>query len=81
MIFIYVAPVSSLFLYFFKILIFWVVTAAGRGGDEGGKGQKIIHNDKKFCLSPSIFQEPYIIRSLFVVQQYKMIFSRIFFIF
>ena len=45
--------------------VFWVV--------RGVKGQKIVQNDKKFCLSHSIFQEPYIMRSSFMVHKYKII--------
>ena len=37
----------------FKISIFWVV--------RGLKGQKMTQSDKKFCLSHSVSQEPYII--------------------
>ena len=45
--------ISRYFFQFFKILIFRV--------DRGVKGQKMAQNDKKFCLSHLIFQEPYII--------------------
>ena len=38
---------------FFQILIFWVA--------RGVKSQKLAQNEKKFCLSHSISQEPYII--------------------
>ena len=38
---------------FFKILIFQVVS--------GAKGQKMVQNDKKYCQSCLISQEPYII--------------------
>ena len=41
--------------FFFTILIFWLVRRV--------KGQKIVQNTKKFCLSCSISQEPYIIWS------------------
>ena len=62
------------FFHFFRILIFRVVW--------GEKGQKIVQNDKKFCLSPSISQEPYILWFSFVVHKCKMIMSPgIFFIF
>ena len=53
--------VSSFFFLFFKILIFQVVS--------GVKGQKLAKNDKQFCLSRSISQEPYIIWSSFVVHK------------
>ena len=39
------------------------------------KGQTIAQNDKKFCLSRSISQEPYIIWSSFVVHKCKVIIS------
>ena len=63
------------FCSFFKILIFW--------GVSGVKGQKIVQNDKKICLSCSISQEPYIIWWLsFLVRKCKMIISPgVFFIF
>ena len=38
------------FFYFFKILIF--------GVHRGVKGQKMVQNDKKLCLSCSISEEP-----------------------
>ena len=41
-----------MFFDFFKILISWVHRRV--------KGQKALQNDKKFCLSHSISQEPYI---------------------
>ena len=47
------AHISSNFFHFFKILIFWVVRVV--------KGKKMAQNDKKFCLSHSISQEPYIL--------------------
>ena len=52
---------------FFKILIFQVF----RGG--GIKGQEMVQNDKKFCLSHSISQEPYFIWLWFLVHSCKMI--------
>ena len=58
---------------FFKILIFWVV--------RGVKGQKMVQNDKKFCLLHLMFQEPHIICSWFMVHMCKRIISSgIFFI-
>ena len=64
----------SVFLNFFKILIFRVF--------RGIKGQKIVQNDKKFCLSCSVSQEPYIIWLSFMVHLCKMIISPVvFFIF
>ena len=58
---------SGSFSIFFKILIFWV--------HSGVKGQKMVWNDKKLCLSHSISQEPYIIWLSLVVQMCKMIMS------
>ena len=46
---------------------------------RGVKGQKIVQNDKKFCLLPSVSQEPYIIWSSFVVCKCKMVISSGFF--
>ena len=43
---------SRRFFHFFKILILWVV--------RGEEGQKMAQNEKNFCLSGSISQEPYI---------------------
>ena len=65
MIFIYGAhewndDISRHFLHFFKILTFWVVRRV--------KQQKIIQNKKKFCLSQSISQEPYIIMFIYGTQ-------------
>ena len=59
--------VSRGLFHFFKILIFWVV--------RGVKGQKTVQNNKKFCLSCSIFQEPYIIWLSFMVFLCKIIIS------
>ena len=56
-----------IFFHFFKILIFQAV--------KGVKGQKMLQNDKKFCLSHSISQEPYIIWLSFMVHMCKMIIS------
>ena len=53
--------------FFFLILIFQVV--------RGIKGQKMVQNDKKFCLSRFISQEPYIIWLSCMVQMCKMIIS------
>ena len=39
------------FFHFFKILISWVV--------RGVKGQNMAQNDKKFCPSHLVYQEPY----------------------
>ena len=44
--------ISRLFFHFFKVLISRVVS-----GGRGLKWQKMVQNDKKLCLSPSIFQE------------------------
>ena len=55
------------FFHFSKILIFQVVS--------GVKGQKMAQNDKKFCLSHFILQEPYIIWLSFMVHLCKMMIS------
>ena len=54
---------------FFQILIFCVV--------RGVKSQKMAQNEKKFCLSHSISQEPYIIWLWFLVHIF--IFSKFWF--
>ena len=56
--------------HFFKMLFLWVV-----------KGQKMVQNDKKFCLLCWVSQEPYLIWLLFMVYMCKMIFLGIFFFF
>ena len=61
----------GVFFQFFKILIFWVV--------RGVKGQKTIQNDKKFCVSSFISQEPYIIWLSFMVHLCKMTISSVVF--
>ena len=53
------------FFFFFEIFIFWVV--------RGVKVQKMVQNDKKFCLLHSVSQEPYIIWLSFMVHLCKMI--------
>ena len=63
---------STHFFYFFKILIFQVVW--------GIKGLKMIQNDKKFCLTCSMSQEPYIIWLSCMVHMCKMIISPVGFI-
>ena len=66
--------ISRYFFIFFKILIFWVV--------RGVKGQKMVENDNKICLSHLISQEPYIIWLSFIVHMCKMIiYPGVFFIF
>ena len=65
--------ISSCFFLFFKILIFQVV--------RGVKGQKMIQDDKTFCPSSSISQEPYIMLLSFMVHLCKMISLAVFFIF
>ena len=49
------------------MLVFWV--------HRGIKGQKTVQNDKKFCLSCSISQEPYIIWLSFMVHMCRTITS------
>ena len=51
----------------FKILIFQIV--------RGLKMQKAAQNDKKFCLSCSVSQEPYIIWLWFLLHMCKMMIS------
>ena len=58
---------SSGAFFVLKILIFW--------GHKGIKRQKTVQNDKKFCLSHCISEEPYIIWFSFMVQTCKMIIS------
>ena len=62
------------YFQFFKILIFQVV----RGG---AKGQKMVQNNKKFCLSHFISLEPYIIWLSFMLLMCKMIISSCIFFF
>ena len=51
----------------FQILIFWVL--------RGVKEQKMVQNNKKFCPSHSVSQEPYIIWLSFMLHLCKMIIS------
>ena len=62
--------ISRCFFQFFKILIFWFVR-----GKKQGKGQKTVQNDKIFCLSCFISQEPFIIWLSFMVHMFKIIIS------
>ena len=55
------------FFSVFQNFDFWV--------HRGLKGQKAFQNDKNFCLSCSISQEPYIIWLSFMVQVCKMVLS------
>ena len=57
----------QVFFQLFKILIFGVVV--------GVRWQKMVQNDKKFCLSHFISQEPYIIWLSSMVHMCKMIIS------
>ena len=78
MIFIYLCEMIISPGVFFIFSNFWFSGLLGggvRGGGGGVKGQKIVQNDKKLCLSYSISQEPYIIWSSFVVCKCKMITS------
>ena len=62
------------FVCFFGFLIFWVVS--------GVKGQKMVQNKKRICLSPCISPESYITWFSFMAHMCKMIISTdIFFIF
>ena len=65
--------ISQCYFFIFSKLVFPVVSRV--------KGQKMAQNDKKFYLSRSISQEPYIIWSSFVVHKCKMIISQGFFLF
>ena len=58
---------SRYFFHFFETLILRIVS--------GVKGQKLTQNDKRFCPSRSISQEPYIIWLPFMVLMCKMIIS------
>ena len=58
------------FFHFSKTLILWVVKEGG-----GVKGQKMVQNEKKFCLSRSISQEAYIIWLSFEVHRCNMMIS------
>ena len=53
--------------HFFKIFIFWVIRRV--------KGLKMAQNGKKFCLSHSISQEPYLIWLWFMGHLCKMMVS------
>ena len=63
---------TILFIFFFNF-DFQDHQGVGVGGGVI-KGQKMTQNDKKFCLSHSISQEPYIILQ-FSVHMYKMMIS------
>ena len=62
---------------FFKILIFRIIwgVCVCEGGGVVVKGQKMAQNDKKFCLSHSISQEPCIIWLWFLVNIGEMLIS------
>ena len=57
---------SDIFFHFFKILFFWVV--------RGVKGQKIVQNDEKFCVTLHISGTTHHM-IIFVVHKCKMIIS------
>ena len=59
--------ISRWFFHFFKILIFQVTGVV--------KGQEMVQNDKEFCPSCLISQEPYIMWLSFMVHLCKMIIS------
>ena len=48
---------SSVFFIFLK---FWFSGSIGGARGGGIKGQKAVHNDKKFCLFLTVSQEPHI---------------------
>ena len=56
---------SGVFFHFFQNFVFF----------REVKGEKMVQIDKKFCLSHSISQEPYLIWFSFVVHMCKMIIS------
>ena len=60
---------SGVFFFFFLIQNFDFLAL------QVGKRAKTVQNDKKFCLSHSISQKPYIIWLPFMMQMYKMIIS------
>ena len=62
--------ISRSFFQFFKILLFRVFS--------GVKWQKTVQNDKNFCVSSFISQEPYVIWFPFTVHSNKMIISLVF---
>ena len=57
----------GVFFIFVKFCVFWVL--------RGIKGQKTVQNDKKFCPSCSVSQEPYMIWLSFKVYMCKMVIS------
>ena len=63
---------------FFVFSKFWFF---GLLGEVGVKGQKMIQNDKKICLSHSLSKELYLIWLWFLVNMYNMISWTIFFVF
>ena len=67
--------ISPGIFFSFKILTFWVVREL--------KAQKMAQNDRNFCLSHLVFQEPYIIWSSIMVHMFlkKDNISRHFFLF
>ena len=67
--------VSSGIFFIFSKCWFFVLLWGGRGVGEGVKGQKMVQNDKKLCLSHFISQESYIIWLSFLVHMCKMIIS------
>ena len=60
---------QGVFFVFFKILIFRIIRV------KGWKKDKKWPNYKKFCLSHSVSQEPYIIWLWFLVHMCKMMIS------
>ena len=63
----------GIFFFFFEMFIFHAVRRV--------KGQKMVQNDKKFCLSCPISQEPYITWLSFMVHMCKIISPAVFFVF
>ena len=63
----------SIFFTFWKFWFFWFVRRV--------KEQKMVQNDKKICLLCSIFQKPYVIRMLFMVNTCEIICPGFFYFF
>ena len=69
---------DNLSRHFFHFSKFWFSGFLGRG--EGVNGQKMVQNEKKFCLLHSISQESYTISLPFIVHMGKIISPSFFYI-
>ena len=58
--------------FFFFCFVFSFFQNVNVLGCYGVKGQSMAQNDKKFCLSHFVSQEPYIVWLSFMVHRYKM---------